>query len=285
MADVIAIGLRAAASAAALLAAGLPIFVFLYGHLLDRSLSRVRSTIRSTTLTALIVLTLHALVEPVRLAGAWSGLLDRSLHALLLSSDFGTTIAIRALGLILVAASTWKADRSSTGFAIIGATLVAASFAFMGHTAADPQRWLLAPLLLVHLIVIAFWFGSLRPLLTVTRFEAPEIAGEVIGQFSRTALRIVPLVFLAGVTMSVLLLPGLSSLGTPYGISLLVKIGGFSVLMALAGLNKWRLTPGISLGNRISVSAFRASVLGEWVVIFAVVTVTAVMTSLFSPDH
>lgn len=284
MADVVAIGLRAAASAAALQAAGLPIFVLLYGDLLDRASRQIRSTILPTTLVAVAVLSLHALVEPVRLTGAWSGLLDPSLHALLLSSDFGTTLAMRAVGLISIAASTRSAGRSGTGFAIAGATLIAASFTFMGHTAADPERWLLAPLLLLHASVIAFWFGSLWPLLTVTRLETAEIAGAVIGQFSRTAVWVVPLIFLAGLAMSALLLPGLSSLGTPYGILLLTKIGGFSILMALAGLNKWRLAPGISRGNRVSVSAFRVSLMGEWVVILAIVTITSVMTALFSPD-
>ncbi len=285
MADVVAIGLRAVASAAALLVAGLPIFLVLYGHVPDRSSHRVSSTVFPTALVALALLMLHAFIEPVRLAGAWSGALDTSLHALLLSSDFGTTIAIRALGLILIAGSTLKAGRSGTGPALIGATLIAASFAFMGHTAADPQRWLLAPLLLIHLLAIAFWFGALWPLLTVSRFETADIAGRVIGQFSRTAARVVPLVLVAGLTMSGLLLPNLSALRTPYGISLITKVGGFALLMALAALNKWQLSRGVSKGNRTSLLAFQISVLAEGIVIFAVVTVTAVMTALFSPDH
>lgn len=285
MADVVAIGLRAATCAAALLAAGLPIFLLLHGHLLDRSSRRIRSTVFPSALAALALLTLHALVEPVRLAGAWSGVLDPSLHGLLMSSDFGTTLAVRALGLTLIAGSARAAERSGTGLAMIGATLTAASFAFMGHTAADPQRWLLAPLLLVHLLAIAFWFGSLGPLLTVTRFETADIASKVVARFSRTAICVVPLVLLAGLTMSGLLLPSLASLGTPYGTSLIAKLGGFSLLMVLAALNKLRLGPCVSSGNPSSVRALRISMLAELVLILAVVTVTVVMTALFSPDH
>jgi len=285
MADVVAIGLRAAAAAAVLLAAGRSIFLYLYGHLLNASERRVRSTVLPTALAALALVTLHALVEPVRLAGSWSGLLDPALHALLLSSDFGTTIAVRVLGLTLIAVSSWSPGRNGTVSALTGATLVAVSFAFMGHTAADPRRWLLAPLLFIHLLAIAYWFGSLRPLLTVTRFESADTAGNVIRQFSRTALVIVPFVLIAGLAMSGVLLPGLDGLATPYGLSLLMKIGGFSLLMALAGLNKWRLAPAVAQGERSGVLAFRISVLTEWILILAVVTITAVMTALFSPDH
>lgn len=285
MADFVAIGLRAAAAAAALLAAGLPIFLLLYGRLLDRSSHRIRSAVRPTALTALALLILHFVVEPVRLAGAWSGVLDASLHALLLSSDFGTTIAARALGLLSIAGSTLRTGRSGTVLALTGATLIAASFALMGHTATDPERWLLAPLLSVHLLAIAFWFGSLWPLWMVTSLETAKVAGQTIAQFSRTALRVVPLVFLAGLAMSGLLLPGLSGLRTPYGYLLITKVGAFSLLMALAAMNKWRLAPGVARGDRASAIAFRASVLAEWALILAAVTVTAVMTALFSPDH
>jgi putative copper resistance protein D len=234
---------------------------------------------------ALGLLIAHGLVEPVRLTGNFSAMFDRSLQALLLASDFGTTLAVRALGLVIIVGSTRKQATASTGIALIGTMLIAASFAFMGHTAADPQRWLLAPLLCVHLIAVAFWFGSLWPLLTVTRLETAAVAGAVIERFSRTALGGVPVILLAGLAMAGLLLPGLASLGTPYGLALLAKLGGFAQLLGLADLNKWRLAPGIALGNPKLVAAFRFSVVAEWVLMVAVITVTAAMTALFSPDH
>lgn len=284
MTDAVAISLRATASAAALLAAGLPIFIFLYGDFLESASHRIQSRVAPTALLALALVLLHALVEPVRLTGDWNGLLDRTLHALLLSSDFGTTTAVRAMGLITIAGSVLTKERQGAALAIAGATLVAASFGLMGHTASDTQRWILAPLLLIHLIAIAFWFGSLGPLLTVTRFEQPAVAGVLIERFSRTAMLAVPFILLAGLAMAVLLLPDLASVGAPYGLSLTAKFIGFSVLMALASLNKWRLAPGIARGTRPALVAFRYSVLTEWMLILAVVTITAVMTSLFSPS-
>lgn len=285
MADGVAIGLRALAYASALLAAGVPIFVWLFGGHLDRSIRSIRSSATPLTAAALALTVGHAVVEPVRLAGEWSGILDRSLQSMLLGSNFGTTVAMRVLGLVLIAAGSRRAGRYGEAFAVIGATLIAVSFTFMGHTAADAERWLLAPLLFIHLIAIGFWFGSLWPLVTVTRFEDAAVAGAVIERFSRMAVRAVPLILLAGLAMAGLLLPDLSSLGTPYGLSLITKLAVFAIVMALAALNKWRLAPGISLGNPFSLAAFRISVLAEWLLILGVITVTAVMTALFSPDH
>lgn len=284
MADTVAIGLRALAFAAALQAAGIPIFLWLFGEALDRSARPIRAlAVLSATAGGLLTL-LHAAVEPARLTGELRGIFDASLQTLLLASDFGTAVGVRAFGLGMIIAGSLTRSRSGAALALFGASLVAVSFAFMGHTAAHDQRWLLAPLLIVHIATIAFWLGSLWPLRLSTRDENPEVGGAIIEQFSRVAIWLVPLILAAGLAMAGLLLPGLSGLGTPYGISLLAKIAGFAVLLGLAAANKWRFGPGVARGERRSLVAFQRSVLAEWCLIVAVVTVTAAMTALFSPE-
>ena len=204
---------------------------------------------------------------------------------MLIGSNFGTTIAVRTLGLLMIAGGWLKPSRPGEGAALIGTSLIVVSFAFMGHTAAAAQRWLLAPLLIAHLFTVAFWFGSLWPLATVTRCENAVIAGAIIESFSKVAIWAVSVIFVAGVAMAGALLPGLASLRSPYGISLMGKLAGFAILMALASMNKWRLGPKIAQGNRSSLKSLQLSVLAEWVLILTVVTITAAMTALFSPDH
>lgn len=285
MADFVAIGLRALAFAAALSAAGTAIFVWLFGESLDRSARRIRRLAAATAAAALLLTLAHAVVEPVRLTGAWSGIADASLHALLLGSDFGTTTAVRAFGLLAVLAGSLRRGRMGEGLALAGALLVAVSFAFMGHTSEDPQRWLLAPLLIAHLVAVAFWFGALWPLAIVARDETPAAAGAVIERFSGIAIRAVPAILVAGVAMAVLLLPGWSSLRTAYGYSLMAKVAGFSTLMGLAALNKWRFGPGVGRGEAAAVAAFHRTIGAEWLLIVGVVAVTAVMTALFAVRH
>jgi putative copper resistance protein D len=70
----------------------------------------------------------------------------------------------------------------------------------------------------------------------------------------------------------------------PYGESLLAKIAGFMVLMGLAAANKWRLGPALTRGAVQSGLRFRRSLVAEYVLIVAVLAVTAVMTSWFSPE-
>ncbi len=54
--------------------------------------------------------------------------------------------------------------------------------------------------------------------------------------------------------------------------------------MILAALNRWRYGPAIA-GRSSAVPAWRGVVLGEYVLIIGVLDVTAIMTTLFSPEH
>jgi putative copper export protein len=109
-------------------------------------------------------------------------------------------------------------------------------------------------------------------------------AATAINAFSAMALWIVPMLFVAGVALAALLLPDLATLRTTYGQLLIVKVAGFVLLMGLAALNKWRLGPPIATGDVRVASVFRGSLKAEYVLIAGVLSVTAVLTSLYSPD-
>src|SRR5690606_1460004 len=105
----------------------------------------VRSFAGRTAAAAALIVVAHQLVEPARLTGDLSGVLDGSLQAVLLASDIGTTTSIRILGLALILIGGVANGRASGLVALAGSTLVAVSFALMGHTAAADERWILAP--------------------------------------------------------------------------------------------------------------------------------------------
>ena len=285
MADFVAISLRGLAIAAALQAAGVPVFIWLFGRDLERSSIALRALAVRTALTGFILTLAHAIVAPARLTGELAGMTDMTLQAMLLASDAGTALAVRGLGLALVLAGALRGSRNTQAAALLGAALIAVSFAFMGHTAADDRRWLLAPALIVHLLAIAFWLGSLLPLTLVSRLEDPSVAGATIERFSQSAVRLVPMILIAGVVMAGVLLPDFSSLATPYGVSVMAKSAGFALLMVLAAANKWRFGPGIAAGKPAAAKMFRRCVFAEWFLILIVVLVTAVMTALFSPER
>jgi putative copper resistance protein D len=285
MADFIAISVRALGFVAALQAAGAPLFLSLFGGDVPRSTRAIQHLAGRTALAGLLLTIAYQVLEPARLTGELAGVFDGSMQALLLASDLGTATAVRVLGLAMVMLVWLRPSRFGAAAALAGSALVVASFAFMGHTAADDQRWLLAGLLILHLVLVAFWFGTLWPFYLVSRHETLATRALIVDRFSRLAVWLVPVIFIAGLAMSALLLPSLASLTTPYGLSLLAKISGFALLMALASLNKWRLGPRMSHGDEHAAHAFRRSLVAEWVLIAAVLTVTAVMTALFSPTH
>jgi len=117
---------------------------------------------------------------------------------------------------------------------VAGCLAAVGSFALTGHTALDAHRLLLAPLLLVHLILVAFWFGSLWPLRQLCALEPREQAARVIEAFSSGALGLVPLIALAGAGIAAVLLPDFAALLAPYGLLLSAKLMLFAALMALA---------------------------------------------------
>ncbi len=285
MPEIVALGLRAASFVAVLQAAGVAMFLWLFSRSLATSAGKIRSLGVSAAIAGGVFTFAYHLVQPARMTGSFSGMFDGSLHAMLLMSDAGATTAIRILGLVMLVLGLPKPTRLGEASSLIGATLIVVSFGLMGHTAAHDQRWILVTLLVVHLLIIAFWFGALLPLYMAAARETVADNASVIENFSAIAAWLVPIIFVAGLGMSALLLEEVNNLWTAYGVSLLAKVSGFVVLMGLATLNKWRFAPAIAAGHAPALRNFQRSVAAEWGLIIAVLVVTAVMTGLFSPTH
>lgn len=282
--DLAAIALRATCYVAALHAAGVPLFRWLFEGELTTSAGAIRRRAVMAAAAGLLACVAYEVVEPARLAGNFAGIGDLSLQAVLLGSDAGTAFAVRLLGLVVLAVGAVAGGRAGAAAAIVGGTVVVASFAFVGHTVTHAPGWLLTVLLLVHLGVVAFWFGALLPFYTIATREPASVNAVIIDRFSAAAIWLVPLILAAGVALAAVLMPSIASLKTPYGALLLVKLSGFTVLMVLAALNKWRFAAGIRAGRAGTLRVFRRSVLAEWLLIAAVVAATAVMTASFSPE-
>ena len=76
-----------------------------------------------------------------------------------------------------------------------------------------------------------------------------------------------------------------AELATPYGAMVLGKSLGFAALMALAAQNKWRFAPRLLAGDVGAVPALQRTIAAEWALIATVLVATAVMTSLYAPEH
>jgi len=285
-ADLTVVGLRALTFVALFLAVGTWIFVALWEReLAPEQSERIRHAARAAAVVALILTVVHYVLTPARMAGSFGSTFDPSLEALLLQSSSGPASIARVVGLALLALSLDRVTKMNTIGAGIGAALALASFAFGGHAAIHPLWFFLAPLLLVHLTATAFWLGALWPLHSVVGQGSPQRSGVLIDQFTRLAIRIVPLVLVCGVGMTVIFLRSVSELATPYGAMLILKAVGFGACMALAALNKSRFAPVVAAGDARAVRSFRRIVAAEWMLIVLILVATAVMTSLYAPEH
>ncbi len=308
--DILSVVLQAISFVLQLQAAGAVFFAAAFGPALTLSLASIRALARGTAIAAVLAVAAHYLLEAARMAGDMSGVLDSSLQSMAWTSSVGGAFSVKELGLLLVIAgmqspsprlgadrlltssasftpARWLRRVSSRGFTLVGiagAVLVAGSFALTGHTATSPWRTVLAPLLLTHLLLVAFWLGALWPLWLVTSREPPERSTRVVALFSGAAVWLVPLIFVVGATIAALLLPDIAALRKPYGELVLGKAVLFAVLMSLAALNKWRLGPALGGEDVLAGRAFRRMVVAEYVLILAVLAVTAAMTTFFSPE-
>jgi len=212
------------------------------------------------------------------MAGEMAGVMDPAIQVMTLRSPEGAAFALRVLGLVLVATGLRP---GALAIGIAGAVLCVTAFTLTGHTSVTPYRPAAAALLTLHLLVVAFWLGSLWPLFLAASKEPPPVATQAIDAFSRIAAWVVPAILLAGVGLTVLLVPSWAVFKQPYGQLLLTKVTLFAVLMALATLNKWTFGPACARGQS---RAFKRAVAAEFVLICAVLAVTAVMTTFYSPE-
>jgi putative copper export protein len=283
-ADEASAALRALGFIAMFLAAGAALFVATFGRSLTSTAPALRRFGMHMAWMAATLVAAQFALEPVRMAGDWTGLRDGSLWSLALHSSLAQACAAKLAGLILIFSGLLTRHRHGIRIALAGTLTTLLGFALVGHTTAHPLRFWLAPLLLLHLAVLAFWFGALWPLWRVSRMEPAAIAADVVARFSTRALLLVPALLVAGALMAALLLPDAAALDSRYGRLLLTKIGLFAVLMGLAAMNRWRFGPGLAQGDAGAGRAFRTTLLLEFLLIGAALGVTAVLTLLASPE-
>jgi putative copper export protein len=249
--DTLSVIFRSASFIAMFQATGMAVFLALFGRLFEISRLPLRTVARIAALAAAMCLIVQYALEAARLI-VWIFAGRRRL---------GSAMSVLVVGMIAV------------------------SFALTGHTASSPSRWILAPLLSIHVVIVTFWFGALAPLYVISVREAPSVAGRVIEAFSAMAQWLVPGIFLAGMAMTVMLLHHIAELESAYGRLLLAKFTGFTALMGLAALNRWRLGPSVATGNMAAIRSFRRSLGVEYVFFAGVLSVTALMTTLYSPEE
>ena len=166
-----------------------------------------------------------------------------AIPTVLFDTRFGQILVLQALAIACALAAVWR------GRDILAASLACTAVILeAGHSHAFAMAHI--PLLLsqmLHLTAAGAWLGGLLPLLVVVR-EAPLDAAHLAAQrFSTLGTISVSVLAATALLQGTLLSGGLAGLtGTAYGAVLLLKAVLFAVLIAIAAVNHFRLTPAFA---------------------------------------
>jgi copper transport protein len=210
-------------------------------------------------------------------------LLDLPLRAIETAAPWRAAAATSLLPSMLIACAAMTAGliarrsrsvplvRTLSALALAGAGL---SLAASGHAASAPPQWLTRSMVFLHGAGVAFWVGALAPLAAMAwRRDEKLLPG--LNRFSGVAVPVVGFLLLSGLTLSVVQLGNLDALTeTNYGLILLVKMGLVAILLALAVLNRFRLTPALAAAPLDAAPLLR-SIAAECVVVAGILAAVA----------
>jgi copper transport protein len=179
------------------------------------------------------------------------------------------------LGLAFVLAPRLAGTSGRTAV-LLGAAVALGAAGVTGHSAA--AGWLWWAVAAAHVLAAGFWLGSLPPLLHALRAFAIADAAALLQRFSRIAVPAVVALALAGGALALQRMHGLADLiETDYGGLVLLKIAGAALLIAIAALNKFALTPAVARAAPGAARRLRLAVGAELALMAGVVGIAATL--------
>jgi putative copper export protein len=281
--DAATVLVRAGYYAASLGAAGLALFHAGFAHRLEATEETRLRRLAVTAAGLAAGLSVLALVVRAGVLAGGGPLFEARIWQAMMTSRIGDAFWLRLGGLTLIAtlATRW---RIASPLAVAGALAVAASYAAMGHSMLYRPRQANAALVVLHLLAVAFWAGSLLPLARVAARGGTE-AASLIAAWSRIARWVVAMLVLAGVALAVLMVRRADLLyATFYGWALTVKVALVAAMLALALRHALVLAPAAARGEAGAGERLAASIRAEAVVALLVFWAAAEMVSIHPLD-
>ncbi len=281
--DVCAVIVKAALYASTFAAAGGAFFLCYNRALLEESERRaIARRMEICVAVAVVASALRILVTAESLIGDASGTLDSTLIHMVWRSGEDSAVITRIAGLLLAARAALSA-RPSMALAAVGGASAAMSFAWVGHAHSAGSSWTLACIAL-HLVGVAIWIGALGPLALHASVGDPRRVGAAAARFGTAALAAVAVLSLAGLFVLSRFLGHASALwGSPYGMTMCVKLAFVAGLLSLAAFNKLTLTPRLLAGDLAAARRLRQSIHAEMALAGLILLTTAALTTLIGP--
>jgi putative copper resistance protein D len=259
---------------------------------------------RTTLLVAAVATVLAALANLVVQTAVMAGSLTEALKPESLSyvafgTGLGVGFLVRAAMALLAAVLLISLKPGRGGWivlTVVGA-VVSASLAWTGHGAATegPGHWLHLASDILHTVSASLWVGALAAFAALVAWRPREPSrhdqalARALAGFAEVGTLAVAVLLLTGLVNSAFL-AGWSGLWTmpetPYGRWLILKLVLFGLMLGLAAVNRFRLTPAFEAVRADPAPVFghlRRSLVVEFALSLAVLMVVAVMGTLAPP--
>ncbi|MBX9745521.1 MAG: CopD family protein [Hyphomonadaceae bacterium] len=207
-----------------------------------------------------------ALLDPATLSWTWQTL--------------GPSLTATAIGAVALTIGWWLRWKIA---AAIGAVAYAASFGLMGHSQAPVSPGLAPWAASFHVLIAAFWVVGPLTLWPARSLDEATLTARMT-RFSNVAVAAVPLLFLVGLWLALLLAGGWTPLLTSlYGQLLLTKLGAATVALALGAYNKTIITTRLRTNPEAGRRALKLTLGLDSVLFLIALGAIAAATSLTGP--
>ncbi|WP_426442853.1 copper resistance CopC/CopD family protein [Bradyrhizobium genosp. P] len=204
-----------------------------------------------------------------------SGLATRAPWVGALATSLGPSMLI-AIAAMLIAAISWRRPSVKMGRMLTSVAMVSVGLALAtsGHAATASPQWLTRPAVFIHGIGLAYWIGAFTPLAAMS-WRRSDTLPWTLKRFSAIAVPVVALIALSGLALAIVQLETVSALiDTRYGNILALKLALVLLLLVLAALNRFVLTPAVTRDVNDAKPLLR-SVLAECVLAIAILALVA----------
>jgi len=242
-------------------------------------LERTRGLAMTFAVLGIVAAILAFSLRGANLTGDVSGLTDPEMLKLLWTTPVGTALLLRLVGLGLLIAGLFM-GRVGTWVSVLGGVIAIWSFDQVGHVS-GLETTLLDLALMLHLLAVALWIGVLTPLKRLASSSSTYASAADVGhRFGVVASATVPVLIIVGGYMGYQLVGSFTALvGTSYGQAMIIKVLLVGLLLGLAAANKLRFIPALRTGDPAVANHLSKSISIEWIVILAVLGMTAVLTT------
>ena len=295
------ISLRAIQYVAAALLFGLPAFlIYSAGAIRPLPMAWPRPALFWAVLALVLAAPAALVAQTAMMAGSLSeAIKPASLGMMVTGMGLGMALAVRsatALLAVAVIAMVKPGPRLWWICASVG-LVVSASFAWTGHGAATEgsghEIHLASDIL--HALSASLWVGALAAFAALVMWRPKEPSAQdlalarALAGFAGVGTFAVAVLLLTGLVNSAFLVgwSGLWTLtDTAYGRWLILKIVLFGLMLSLAAVNRFRLTPALEAASADSgrvLGHLRRSLVVEFALSLAVLTIVSVMGTLAPP--